>query len=168
MYLVGGVSFDAEGRSIQSRKVREFDTVRREWRTLADMPEPRVAPVSPCPLLDGGALFVIGGYARPFPGAPREHPGFSTQTLIYEIGANRWANGPVLPHATPGNRDATGDPGPAPMIVAPGVVWRGHFIAISGEVRASVRTPAVLAIRIGPASKGRRLPESSCEPNSEK
>mgnify|MGYP000458435433 CR=1 FL=1 len=87
-----------------------------------------------------------------FPGERRDHPGFSRQTYLYDIAANRWSEGPLLPHEPPRDKDATGDAGPAPMVAAPGVVWQDHVIAVSGEVRASVRTPAVMALPISALS----------------
>jgi hypothetical protein len=144
-YLIGGVNFDAEGKSIQSAQVWRFATKTGRWERVADLPEPRVAAASPCALIDGGKIFLIGGYAKAFPGPPREHPGFSEQTFLYDIEQQRWENGPLLPKAPVTDRDRTGDTGPAPMVVAPGVVWMNHAVVISGEVRASTRTPAVLA-----------------------
>jgi hypothetical protein len=107
-----------------------------------------VAAVSPCALIDGKRMLVVGGYAAAFPGERREHPGFSRQTWIYHLADRRWSPGPLLPHMAPTNRDATGDAGPAPMIAAPGVLWHGLYVVVGGEVRASVRTPAVLGIRL--------------------
>lgn len=144
-YLIGGVNFDAEGKSIQSAQVWRLATVTGRWERVADLPEPRVGAASPCAVVDGGKIFLIGGYATSFPGPPREHPGFSQQTFLYDTEQQRWENGPLLPKAAVADRDRTGDTGPAPMVVAPGVVWLNHAVVISGEVRASTRTPAVLA-----------------------
>src|SRR5581483_5403820 len=116
-----------------------------KWEQLADLPEPRVGIASPCPLATEHEFFLIGGYAEVFPGAPREHPGFSAQTYFYDFARQACRNGPVLPHAPVPDRDAPGDVGPAPMIGAPCVVWHGEAIVIGGEVRSSVRTPTVLA-----------------------
>ncbi len=87
----------------------------------------------------------MGGYAEVFPGAPREHPGFSAQTLFFDLGTQRWEKGPLLPATPVPDRDSPGDPGPAPMIGAPCVVWNDCVVVVGGEVRSSVRTPAVLA-----------------------
>jgi len=38
------------------------------------------------------------------------------------------------------------------MIAAPGAVWLNHAVVISGEVRASTRTPAVVAWPLEPAA----------------
>jgi N-acetylneuraminate epimerase len=156
-YLIGGVNFDAEGKSIQSAQVWRLATARGRWERVADLPEPRVGAASPCAVVDGGKIFLIGGYARSFPGAPREHPGFSPQTYRYDIAHQRWENGPLLPKAAVTDRDCPGDTGPAPMIAAPCVVWLNHAVVISGEVRASTRTPAVLAWPLEPAANRLRL-----------
>ena len=51
----------------------------------------------------------------------------------------------MVPTAAVPNRDSPSDPGPAPMIAAPCVVWRNRAVVVGGEVRASVRTPSVIA-----------------------
>jgi N-acetylneuraminate epimerase len=145
--FVGGVGFDAEGRSIQAREVYRLDRTGTRWETLPPMPEPRVGPVCPAPVIDG-RLMVIGGYATPFAGERREHPGFSRQTLVFDLNGNAWSAGPMLPHVAPTNRDSTGDTGPAPMVAASGAVWEKHVVVVGGEVRASVRTPSVIALPV--------------------
>lgn len=145
VYLFGGIGFTAEGKATPSARACRLAAGAKQWERLADLPEPRVGAATPCPLVNGKKFFVIGGYAEVFPGAPREHPGFNTQTFFYDIASNTWQNGPVLPRAPVPNRDSPGDVGPAPMIAAPSAVWRDHVVVISGEVRASVRTPTVIA-----------------------
>jgi hypothetical protein len=145
LYIIGGVNLDAAGKAIQSAKTFRLHTTTGRWEQLADLPEPRVGAATPCAVMDGNKIFLIGGYARSFPGAPREHPGFSQQTYLYDIAQQRWENGPLLPKAEVGDRDKPGDAGPFPMIAAPGVVWLNQAVVISGEVRASTRSPAVVA-----------------------
>ncbi len=145
LYLIGGVGFDSAGKGVQSNKVYRLASEGKAWEPLADLPEPRVGAVTPCPIIDGQRIFVMGGYASAFPGERRDHPGFSRQTFLYDIAGQSWSDGPVLPYEKPTNKDATSDQGPAPMVAAPGAVWHDHFVAIGGEVRASVRTPAVVA-----------------------
>lgn len=144
LYVFGGIGFDATGRAIPAKAVYRLTAGAKNWEKLADLPEPRVGISSPCPIVDG-KFFLIGGYAEVFPGAPREHPGFSAQTFRFDPATQRYENGPRLPHASVIDRDAPGDAGPAPMIGAPCVVWCDRVVLISGEVRSSVRTPAVLA-----------------------
>lgn len=145
IYFIGGVGFE-KGKAVQSKKIYRLASGATQWETLPDMPEPRVGPVTPCPVVDGKRIVVMGGYATSFTGDRREHPGFSAQTFVYDIAGRAWSPGPVLPHVKPVDKDATGDAGPAPMVAAPGAVWRGHFVAVGGEVRTSVRTPSVVAI----------------------
>ncbi|MCW5550375.1 MAG: hypothetical protein KIT44_15540 [Opitutaceae bacterium] len=145
LFFIGGVGFDETGKSVQSPGLWQLDSRTQSWVPLPEMPEPRVGAVAPCPVLEGGRIFVIGGYAAAFPGERREHPGFSRQTFVYHIAQKSWAAGPKLPHLPPTDRDATGDAGPAPMVAAPSAVWNGHVVVVGGEVRASVRTPAVIA-----------------------
>ncbi len=145
IYAFGGIGFDATGKAIPSARAYRLAPEAKAWQRLADLPEARVGPATPCPQVAGGKFLVIGGYAEVFPGAARDHPGFSDQTLLYDPRPNTWANGALLPRAPVPNRDSPGDPGPAPMLAAPCAIWRDLVVVISGEVRASVRSPAVLA-----------------------
>ena len=146
LYIFGGIGFDAPGNYSPSEGTYRLNPLEGIWERLADLPEPRVGAATPCPLLPGSRIFVIGGYAEVFPGEMRDHPGFSRRTLIYEITKDRWSDGPILPVSAVPDRDAAGDPGPAPMIGAPCVVWNDQVVVVSGEVRASVRSPAVLSL----------------------
>ncbi len=145
VYLIGGMAFDSTGKFEPSKRAYSLNVMDRKWRRLPDLPEPRVGAASPCPVLAGNRIFVVSGYSEVFPGAPRDHPGFNRQTLYFDIGRQTWERGPVLPAAPVPDRDAAGDPGPAPMIGAPCVVWQGSVVVVSGEVRAAVRSPAVVA-----------------------
>jgi len=64
------------------------------------------------------------GYAEIFPGQARDHPGFSSQTFIYDLEKGCWSNGPVLPTISVVDRDSQTDPGPAPMAAAPCASWQ--------------------------------------------
>lgn len=145
VYFVGGVGFAPDGRSVQSRAVYRLAPDGRSWESLPPMPEPRVGPVTPAPV-SAARLIVVGGYAAAFTGERREHPGFARRTFVFDIALGNWSDGPILPHEPPDNRDATGDKGPAPMVAAAGAFWQGHYVVVGGEVRASVRTSAVIAL----------------------
>ena len=145
LYLFGGMAFDAAGKFAPSPRAYHLNTADRTWRKLPDLPEPRVGSASPAPVLNGRQIFLIGGYGEISPAAQREHPGFPPQTLYFDLQAGTWGRGPVLPVTPVPDRDAPGDPGPAPMIGAPAARWQGYAVVIGGEVRASVRTPAVVA-----------------------
>jgi N-acetylneuraminic acid mutarotase len=145
VFVFGGMAFDAEQKYRPSREAYRLDTTEARWVRLPDLPEPRVGATGPGQLLPDGRIFVVGGYKEVFPGAMRDHPGFSTQTYLYNLSGGRWERGPLLPVSNVPDRDSPGDPGPSPMIGATSVIWRDHVVVLSGEVRASVRSPAVVA-----------------------
>ncbi len=145
VYVFGGMAYDSAGKAQPSRAAWRLKA--GQWERLADLPAARAGANGPCPAFDGRIL-VIGGYAEIFGGAQREHPGFPAETLVYNIAANSWSPGPLLPSAPVGDRDASGDPGPLPMIGAPVAVWNDLAVVISGEVRIATRSPAVIAVRL--------------------
>jgi len=145
VFVFGGMAFDAEQKYRPSREAYRLDTTAARWVRLPDLPEPRVGPTGPGQPLPDGRIFVVGGYKEVFPGAMRDHPGFSAQTYLYNNTGSRWERGPLLPVSNVPDRDSPGDPGPSPMIGATSVIWRDHVVVLSGEVRASVRSPAVVA-----------------------
>lgn len=145
LYHIGGVRFGPDGKSVQLRDVFHLRYGAARWDVVRALPEARAGSAAPLPVLPDGRVLLVGGYVRSFPGEPRDHPGFSPQTLVFDPCADEWSSGPILPSRPPVNRDVTGDEGPAPMVAAPAAIWRDHFVVVSGEVRASVRTPAVIA-----------------------
>ena len=145
LYVFGGMSYDAAGKPQPSRAAWRLKA--GQWERLADMPAARVGANGPSPAFDDRIL-VIGGYAEIFGGAQRDHPGFPAETLVYNTTTNSWGTGPLLPSAPVGDRDASGDPGPLPMIGAPVAVWGDLAVVISGEVRIATRSPAVVALRL--------------------
>jgi hypothetical protein len=146
VFVFGGMGYDAAGKPQPSRVAWRLQT--GKWERLADLPAARVGANGPSPVLAGDRILVIGGYAEVFGGAPREHPGFPAETLVYDIPKNSWSIGPSLPVAPVGDRDASSDPGPLPMIGAPVAVWNDMAVVISGEVRIATRSPAVVALRL--------------------
>ncbi len=161
VYVFGGMAFDAEQKYRPSHEAYRFDTAAGRWVRLPDLPEPRVGATGPGHPLPDGRIFVIGGYKEVFPGAMRDHPGFSTQTYLYDDASSRWEQGPLLPVSNVPDRDSPGDPGPSPMIGATSVMFRDHVVVLSGEVRASVRSPAVLA---WPSSRSDSSPQTPLSP----
>jgi hypothetical protein len=146
LYVFGGMSVDAGDNFVPSVKAYRFDPVKRSWDRIADLPDPRVGLTTPCPVLPDGRILIAGGYSKMFPGVQREHPGFNDSTYFYDPIADTYTRGPDVPHAPVPDRDSAGDPGPAPMIGAPAVVWRNLAVAVSGEVRIATRSPQVLAL----------------------
>lgn len=146
LYVFGGMAVDAAGNFEPSVRAYRFDPATRTWAHIADLPDARVGLVTPCPVAPDGRILLAGGYSKILPGVQREHPGFNDSTYFYDATQNTYTRGPDVPHAPVPDRDSAGDPGPAPMIGAPGVVWRNLAVAISGEVRVATRSPQVLAL----------------------
>tara|TARA_R110002094_G_scaffold175537_1_gene155877 strand:- start:163 stop:1296 length:1134 start_codon:yes stop_codon:yes gene_type:complete len=145
LYVFGGMAVDPEGNYAPSSRAYVLDTTTGQWRELAALPEPRAGPLSAALGRDDDRILIAGGYSEVFAGSPREHPAFDTRTFFYDPKTNAWSDGPVLPQTPVVDRDAPSEVGPAPMIGAPGIVWREFFLAINGEVRPSVRSTQVLA-----------------------
>ncbi|HND60702.1 MAG TPA: kelch repeat-containing protein [Opitutaceae bacterium] len=144
LLVFGGMATDANGMRPSARAYR-LDLASRRWERLPDLPEPRVGASNPCPAAPDGSLLLIGGYAEIARGPGREHPGFPAGTLAFDPPTGTWRRGPDLPVTPVPDRDAAGDPGPSPMMGAPAVVWRDLATVVSGEVRVSTRSPAVVA-----------------------
>jgi N-acetylneuraminic acid mutarotase len=155
VYVMGGMEYDAAGKFVPSAHAYRLNPLAGKWETLPELPEARVGASNPGQALLGDRIFLVGGYAEVFPGKPRDHPGFSAQTLFYAVGNRRWEPGPRLPHAAVANRDSAGDAGPAPMLAAPCALWQGRIVVVGGEVRSGVRTPAVLAWSIPSSPAGK-------------
>ncbi|AHF94709.1 hypothetical protein OPIT5_23745 [Opitutaceae bacterium TAV5] len=146
-YLFGGLAYDGDGRPSPSSGACRYDLAKRVWRMLPAMPEARVAAATPCPVLEDGRILIAGGYADVFGGPPREHPGFSTGTFLYNVSSGEWETGAVLPAEPFGERDGITDTGLHPVAAAAGAYWRGRAVIVGGETRPSARTAAVLAWR---------------------
>lgn len=146
VFLFGGMAFDGNGAMVPSKRAYRCDVSTGDWSRIADLPEARVGAATPCPLWDGSGLLLIGGYAEVFPGLPREHPGFSEQTLVYSDVTGQWGKGPWLPKSPVIDRDSPSDPDAGPMVAAPCVMWNGYAVVVSGESRAAVRTPTVVGL----------------------
>ncbi|MFZ9683672.1 MAG: hypothetical protein ACO3DQ_10835, partial [Cephaloticoccus sp.] len=152
LVVLGGMTLDADGKFQPARAVWSLASSGGEWQPLPALPEARVGAITPCPVLADGRVVIAGGYSEIIPGVQREHPGFNPHTGVFNPATGAWAAGPDVPHAPVPDRDSAGDPGPAPMLGAPAVVWRELIVAISGEVRIATRSPQVLALPL-PATR---------------
>lgn len=62
------------------------------------------------------------------------HPGFSNEILAYDITTDRWDVIGNIPYATP--------------VTTTAVQWKDCFILPSGEIKAGVRSPNILTVKI--------------------
>ena len=62
------------------------------------------------------------------------HPGFSNEVLLYNIKTNIWKAIDTIPFATP--------------VTTTAVKWKSSFFIPSGEIKAGVRSPNILSVKI--------------------
>lgn len=158
-YLIGGRSKTKTGISELYRSVFEFDIVTNAWKTLPSLPVPLSAGTG---VLMSNDSFVLFGGERGTTFSQVEklvqqievtqeasakqvllqqknkllqnHPGFSRDILQYNLSTGRCSIIGVMPNDCP---------------VTTTAVWWGHTIVIpSGEIRAGVRTPHILAAKM--------------------
>jgi N-acetylneuraminic acid mutarotase len=63
-----------------------------------------------------------------------EHPGFSNEILLYNIKTNIWKVIDTIPFDTP--------------VTTTAFKWKNEIIIPSGEIKAGVRTPNILSVKI--------------------
>lgn len=149
-YLFGGMHYvEKEGEKplpVPLDSAWMFDPAKNAWAELPPIPLARVAPVSPATQTPSGEIFLVGGYAKVFPGELRLHPGFDIETFFFNPKTEAWREGPEIPAKREINPSSTTNPGPEAPVATPAVIWNGFLVIIGGEVRAATRTPCVLAI----------------------
>ncbi len=150
LYVFGGARHiqDANGKpqAIPSRQAYRYDPEAQSWTKLADLPQPRMAPVSPSALTPKGEILIAGGFGKIVEVPLRSHPGFEIETFLYAPATNTWRSGPPLPCERHVDPESTTSPGPEPMIAAPAAIWEETVIIVGGEVRPATRTTAVVAL----------------------
>lgn len=145
-YLFSGADlFRNAGGQTERRYLKDAWRYRDDagWQRLADLPHAVVAAPSPAMPTGRGLLVVAGGvwpeFLASLPSlAP--HPGFSSEMIAYEIGADRWIS-------IEGQAASMNAP---PRVTAPLVSWQGRYVVASGEVAPGIRTPSVLTILFSP------------------
>lgn len=147
IFVFGGISYryNTDGEAVPSplSQAFRFDTETLNWVQLADIPEPRVAPVASPALNPDGLIWLFGGYAEVHKGDQASHPGFVTETFLYDPARDSWQAGSPLPTQAVASRNEAVINLPLPMIAAPAVIWKDSLIIIGGEVLPSVRTGCV-------------------------
>lgn len=62
------------------------------------------------------------------------HPGFSREVIAYDIDQDTWSVAGLIPYETP--------------VTTTAVNWENGILIPSGEIRAGVRTPRILKLKI--------------------
>ncbi len=151
-YVIGGLTIlpSTDGKTglrKTSDSVYRFDPRQGQWELLPPLPAPRAGACAFS--MPNREVFITGGYAHVFTGELKDHPGFDSETFIYNPNKKQWRQGPSFPCVRHIDSTKTASPGPEPTCAAAATIWQNSCVVISGEVRPATRTPAVLALPIG-------------------
>lgn len=110
-----------------------FDPKTSEWTRLPDLPNANAAVASPAPLVAGGLLLIgRGADGVKVDGPMDKRPGFSGDTLSFDLAAKKWESIGALPFG---------------RAAVPSATWHGGTIIASGEVGPGVRSKEVWWIK---------------------
>ena len=105
------------------------------WEKLADMPHSALAAPSPAPVsADGKRIFLLGGVDNRLAGKQPRDTRVPDGILVFDV--------------TTGNWHELAERWPDPVVTTPAVKSGDHWVFISGEIMAGVRTPHVWRWRI--------------------
>lgn len=158
IYLAGGRKKNPAGPSELYSTLYEYDLGNNKWKEKKSLPYPLSAGTgigSGQNILlfggDKGETFskteeLIAGMERETDSLKKEslnqqkialqssHPGFSKEVLLYNIRSNEWKVIDTIPFNTP--------------VTTTALKWGRHIIIPSGEIRAGVRTPYIISVKL--------------------
>ncbi|HEX5025733.1 MAG TPA: hypothetical protein VFV68_10690 [Agriterribacter sp.] len=159
LYLVGGRKKNATGISDLYASVYAYDIEQQLWNTKKSLPYPLAAGTgiavdSNHILLFGGdkaetfhqVETVLSGISAERDEAKKQelirqknqllisHPGFSKEVLLYNIVSDEWEVTGTIPFDAP--------------VTTTAVTWNNEVMIPCGEIKAGVRTPGILAVKI--------------------
>ena len=157
--LVSGARLLPDGNGGVTREFLKdayaFDPANETWTTISGPPVPFVAAPNPgIPLGYADVLFSIGDDGANFfrQEEMREtHPGFPKQLYRYNTVTDKWIEDGEFPRVENSNPEGPKNGGVYPPVTTTVVSWDGQFVIPSGEIRPTVRTPKIMAIRLGAA-----------------
>ena len=159
IYLCGGRKKNSNGISDLYNNVFEYDVIANRWQEKT--PLPYVLSAGTGILYDVNHIILFGGdkgiifhktetliasinaekdetrkqdLLREKNKLQSEHPGFSNEVLLYNIKTNIWKAIDTIPFATP--------------VTTTAVKWKSSFFIPSGEIKAGVRSPNILSVKI--------------------
>lgn len=151
-YLLSGTSlYIPEGDSLVHRRYLQdgfvFNTG-KGWRKIKELPHPVAAAPIPAYTNAHQQLFIFGGddgsRAEQNAVLKDKHPGFRTETLMYDARKDEWTiPGKVFTDRQPDPENNPGASTWAP-VTTPLVLWNNQIIIPQGEARPGVRTNRVL------------------------
>ncbi len=105
------------------------------WEKLADMPHSALAAPSPAPVsADGKKIFLLGGVDSRLVGKQPRDTRVPDGILVFDVATASWHE--------------SAERWPDPVVTAPAVKSGDHWVFVSGEIMAGVRTPHVWRWRI--------------------
>ena len=159
IYLSGGRKKNTNGISDFFADVYKYDITKNSWEVKASLPYALSAGTGAlykknCIVIfggDKGAVFhqtelLIAAINKEKDESKKQelilqknklqltHPGFSNEVLLYNSNTNTWQPIGTIPFATP--------------VTTTAVKWKKDFIIPSGEIKAGVRSPKILSVKI--------------------
>lgn len=159
IYLSGGRKKNTSGISDFYADVFKYDVAKNSWEVKASLPYSLSAGTGvlykkKCIIIFGGDKGVVFHQTELLIAAINNekdeskkqelilqknklqltHPGFSNEVLLYNTKTNDWQPIGTIPFATP--------------VTTTAVKWKNEFIIPSGEIKAGVRSPKILSVKI--------------------
>lgn len=159
IYLIGGRKRNADRPSDLYETVSRFDPEKRIWQKLKPLPYPLSAGTGAAAGSSGILLFggdtgetfhrteeLILDIAQEKDHEKKQrlikekeivqsgHPGFSKKVLAYSVHTNQWKETGEIPFDSP--------------VTTVAVAWDEKVIIPGGEIRAGVRTPQIISVKI--------------------
>jgi len=161
LYVMGGRQKQTSGISLFSQSVYRYSIEKNTWETLANMPYALSAGTgvwwnNDQIVLFGGDRGIVFNQVEKLlvaianetdPAKKQEliqqknllqesHPGFSREILLYASDSNQWKTIGTLTPETP--------------VTTTAFIWNSSIYIPSGEIKAGVRTPHILQIKLYP------------------
>jgi len=100
------------------------------WERLADLPHSTLASPSPAPVsVDGKRIFLLGGVDNRLAGKQPRDTRVPDGILVFDVTTGSWHE--------------SAEQWPDPVVTTPAVKSGDHWVFVSGEIMAGVRTPHV-------------------------
>jgi N-acetylneuraminate epimerase len=105
------------------------------WEILPGMPKGASASANPVPVLDQGKFLFWGGVdaEATVQKDPKSHQGIGKRVFMYEADTKTW-----IYHGVEEKFES--------RVTLPSVLWKDHWLYISGEIKPGIRTNTIISI----------------------
>jgi N-acetylneuraminate epimerase len=138
IYLFSGIELNADPSTgeKQLNYLKDgycYDTIKRKWTELPDMPRATAAAPQPA-IAQKDMIYILGGTDGTLrKHKPQNYPPFKKEIFCYNTKSFQWSQC--------GNMETT-------RITAATAEWHGGYAIINGEIRPCKRTPEVLFVSV--------------------